>query len=120
MYALIFEQMQAALRDDPSDWAGVIDVETPAGWFYVATVSNIGLAVCAPGHWPAGADITIRVLTTDAWTGSVTSPETLPAIVDAGLVTTDDPDPRGAKFAYERWGVYLQKRADYVAAHPAP
>lgn len=119
MYAVFFEQLQAALRADPPEFVGVIDVETPGGWWYVATVGNIPAPVCAPGHWSGGADFTVHVPTEPAWAGSVTSPTTLPAIVASGLATLDAP-PESAEYVWQLWGIYLQRRIDFMAANPAP
>ena len=113
--ALFFTQLQAALRDDPPEWQGVIDVRAAGAWYYVATTNNIGPAVCHAGQWPGGADITIEV-NEPAWSGSVTAPATLPVLYAAGQVTiADSVEP---SFALTLWGIYLQKRIDYVVAHP--
>ena len=117
MDAVFFEQLQAALRADPPEFNGVLDIETPGGWWYVATTGNLPAPVCAPGHWGGGADFTVHVATEAAWTGSTTAPATLPAIVAAGLATLDAP-PESEAFVWTLWGVYLQRRIDYVAAHP--
>lgn len=107
-----FSQLQAALRDAPPEWRGVIDVYSPDGWWYV---SSNATPVCIEGRWPGGADITI-IVGEPAWTSSALAPETLPTLYAAGQVSigeSADPD-----VALALWGEYLTKRRAWIVAHP--
>ena len=114
-----FTQLQMALRDDPAfvaGWPGVLGVYVDGDPWYVAMTTNIGPAVCAHGEWPGDADLVVRVATHTAWTAIVADPSTIPAIADAGLIVTDDPDSQS--FTLARLGAMIELRNAWVLAHP--
>lgn len=121
MILAFFEQLQAALRDDPAfaaDWQGVMAIVVVDDPWYVSTTGNIPAPMCVHGEWGGGPDLTVRVASIAAWTGLTTAPETIPAMADAGQVTTDDPDAQA--FTLARLGAMVELRDAYLLAHPAP
>ncbi len=119
MIAVFFAQLEQALRADPafaSDWQGVIAVEVGADWWYVRTTGNIAQPECVHGIWGGGPDLTVHVATEAAWLGATTAPETIPAMADAGQISTDDADSQA--FTLARFGAMVELRNAWVLAHP--
>jgi hypothetical protein len=119
MIALVFAQLQAALRDDlpfASSWQGVMALDVEGDRWYVSTTGNIPAPVCVRGEWAGGPDLTIHVASQPAWVGLTTAPETIPAMAAAGQITTDDEG--SAAYALARLGAMMELRMAYVAEHP--